>query len=553
MIKRFLEYKFLFLIVTFGFLIRLYQIELVPPSLNWDEVSHGYNAYSLLKTGKDEWGISLPLIFRAYGDYKLPVYIYLTALSESIFGLNAFAVRLPSLLAGTLVILATYFLAVLLFKSKKMALTLAFLVAVSPWSFFLSRIALEANLSLLFVVSGVCLFVLGLQRKNLILPLAIFLLGLSVWTYNSARIFTPLIMVVVLILYREKLFQIVRSRKVLLFTSLSILLIFFVPMFLQLLSNVGRARYENIQILDQGAIGQINELRQRFNLPASLERAIFNKGTYFAASFGLNYIKYFSPQFLFLNGGDNYQFSIPGKGLVFIATAPFLLYGLWSMVRYRKNKKIKLILLWLLLSPIAGSVTREAPHVLRGIFMLVPVLAISAYGMISLENKLKTKYLSFIFILLNFFYFTDYFNIYHTEYRQNYSWVWQYGYKEAMNYARENYDNYEKIIVTKKYGEPHEFALFYFPWQPKEYLADKNLIRFNQSNWFWVDSFDKFYFVNDWQIPKEGSEFVLESGLSFYCASCLLITSPSNAPDGWRKLDEIYFLDGSIAFEIYEH
>ncbi|MBU2577901.1 hypothetical protein KKA69_03645, partial [Patescibacteria group bacterium] len=70
----------LVLILFFSFLVRIYSLEKIPPSLNWDEVSHGYNAYSIIKTGKDEWGITLPLIFRAYGDYKLPFYIYLTTI-----------------------------------------------------------------------------------------------------------------------------------------------------------------------------------------------------------------------------------------------------------------------------------------------------------------------------------------------------------------------------------------------------------------------------------------------------------------------------------------
>ena len=89
-------YPILFLIVVLAFVLRFVQLDSLPPSLNWDEVSHGYNAYSILKTGKDEWGKFLPIIFRAYGDYKLPLYIYITAFSEFIFGLNEFAVRLPS-------------------------------------------------------------------------------------------------------------------------------------------------------------------------------------------------------------------------------------------------------------------------------------------------------------------------------------------------------------------------------------------------------------------------------------------------------------------------
>jgi hypothetical protein len=150
-----------------------------------------------------------------------------------------------------------------------------------------------------------------------------------------------------------------------------------------------------------------------------------------------------------------------------------------------------------------------------------------------------------------------YLNSYWNNYRKEFSWSWQYGYKEVVNYVKENYQKYDKVIITKKYGEPHEYFLFYWPWEPKEFQADPKLIRFFQSDWYWVDRFDKFYFVNDWDIPKEEWEsFTLESKKEMIdCRDikCLLITSPSNYPKTWNKLDTINFLDGNPAFEIYEN
>ena len=142
------------------------------------------------------------------------------------------------------------------------------------------------------------------------------------------------------------------------------------------------------------------------------------------------------------------------------------------------------------------------------------------------------------------------------EYREKYSWSWQYGYKQVVEYVKSNYTRYDKIIVTKKYGEPHEFFLFYWPWEPEEYRNDANLNRFYQSNWYWVDSFDKFYFVNDWQIVGDDPEvFVLESGGEVDCReiNCLLITSPGSVPTGWSKVKTINFLNGEPAFEIHEN
>jgi hypothetical protein len=126
-----------------------------------------------------------------------------------------------------------------------------------------------------------------------------------------------------------------------------------------------------------------------------------------------------------------------------------------------------------------------------------------------------------------------------------------------VSYIKENYEEYDKIIITKKYGEPHEFLLFFWPWDSQKYQDDPNLIRFEQSNWFWVDRFDKFYFVNDWEIPKEEGIFVLESEKEEVdCTTdlkCLLITSPANYPEDWKNLKVINFLNGEPAFEIYEN
>src|SRR3989344_6795333 len=112
----------LLLIVLLGFSVRVINLQSTPPSLNWDEVSHGWNAYSILKTGRDEWGKSFPITnFRAYGDYPLPLNLYLTIPFLFIFGLTDFAVRFPHALLGVLSVLSTYFLALGLTKKKNIA------------------------------------------------------------------------------------------------------------------------------------------------------------------------------------------------------------------------------------------------------------------------------------------------------------------------------------------------------------------------------------------------------------------------------------------------
>ena len=93
--------KLLILIVLIGTVLRFYQLGINPPSLTWDEPALGYHAYSLAIDGKDEFGRLLPITYlESFGDYKPPVYAYLTAPFVKFLGLNEAAVRFPSALFG---------------------------------------------------------------------------------------------------------------------------------------------------------------------------------------------------------------------------------------------------------------------------------------------------------------------------------------------------------------------------------------------------------------------------------------------------------------------
>ena len=167
-------------------------------------------------------------------------------------------------------------------------------------------------------------------------------------------------------------------------------------------------------------------------------------------------------------------------------------------------------------------------------------------GKFSKQYKLLT---SIIYIMIILFFAEKYLFNYFINYRINYSWSWQYGYQQVVDFTKEHYSEYDKVIVTKKYGEPHEYFLFFLKYDPAKYLSDPNAIKFFQSNWYWVDRFDKIYFVNDWQVK----ELVTESKVKIDCTKvkCLLITSPNNYPYGWHKIKTANFLDGNPAFEMY--
>jgi 4-amino-4-deoxy-L-arabinose transferase-like glycosyltransferase len=532
------------LLFVFAFFLRAYQIDSCPPALNWDEVSHGYNAYSLLKTGKDEWGEPWPLIFRAYGDYKLPLYIYLTLPAVDIFGLNPFSVRLVSILSGTALTLVVFALGLKVTKKFPLALLAGLLTALSPWTLFVSRLAAEANLSaFLFALGILGVYFWWEEKKRLGLSLAVIFWGLSLFAYNSARVIVPVFSLIIFIkAIKEKRWQE-------LFLPAALSLIFLIPLVAQIIDQSGRARFDLVSLIDQGAINRIIEKRQQSSWPEGLKKIAYNRPAYFVFEAGKNFLVNLTPEHLFLSGGSHYQFSLPGHGLLFSVTAPFFLFGLISLWQ---QKQARIIGIWFLLGILPSAITRDAPHALRSLFAAPAAILLITLGVSRTTEwfwqwlGVKDRLLLAIFtaaVFLSFFQWWDY---YLQVYPRSYGWSWQYGYKQVVGFLKDNHKDYKKVYFTKKQGEPHEFILFYWPWPPGEYQDQSQKKWDYHDNWYWVNQFDKFVFLNDWEVkeivgqPKEGKD------------KELLVTSPGNYPPGWSRLEVVNFPDGQVAFEILE-
>src|SRR5258708_8451685 len=133
-------------IVLLGFLLRTLSISDHSVGFTSDEASFGYDAYSILKTGEDQWGSTFPIVLKSFGDDKLPLYAYLDIPFVALLGLNETAVRLPNALLGTFAIVITFLLVRALFKREDVALLAPFLLAFFPGHVFFSRGAFESNL-----------------------------------------------------------------------------------------------------------------------------------------------------------------------------------------------------------------------------------------------------------------------------------------------------------------------------------------------------------------------------------------------------------------------
>lgn len=543
-------YLVLLLVVTLAFFLRYYKVTDIPPALNWDEVSIGYNAYSILKTGKDEWNQFLPVHFKAYGEYKLPVQIYASIPGIYFFGLNEMGVRITPVIYGTLTVLIMFFLGKVLFESEIAGLISAFLLAVSPWHIQLTRASFESSLATLWVVLGIWFLVKGFRdQKWLVFSMVPF--ALSVFTYNSARIFTPLFLFAVLLIYRKKLL----GYKKIVLISLLLFIVLLIPLAPFLFSGERSARYKLVSITDDpGLIPRINENRGHSNLPQPLPRLLHNKITYVAFYFSKNYLAHFTPQFLFISGAPHKQHHVQNMGELYYFQAPFLLLGLFALIKL-KNRFKGLLLAWVLLAFIPVAVTNDSiPHALRTLIAVPFYQLVSGLGFVfslkwfkKLSGFLKVGSMLILIaiVLVSIrYYLYQYYKVYPIAYSKD----WQYGYKQVVDYISNHKNEYDEIVFSRTYGEPHMFTLFYLNYDPAKYQNNPNLVRFETNDWVWVLKFDKFFFPD---LGDEGTKYqdIVKANPD---KKILFIGKSADFPKEIPRIFKVDFLNGESAFEVVE-
>jgi 4-amino-4-deoxy-L-arabinose transferase-like glycosyltransferase len=165
--KTFKRYEILLLafLLIFGLFLRIWKIDRAPIELFGDEIDAGIQAYSILKTGKDIFSNSYPIIFHSFSEYRLPVQIYSMVATIWIFGLNEVGVRFASVFFGLLSIIAIYLVTRELI-SKKIAFIAAFFLSISPWHLQFSRQANDSGFLLPFVLFGLWFFIKGLKKDR---------------------------------------------------------------------------------------------------------------------------------------------------------------------------------------------------------------------------------------------------------------------------------------------------------------------------------------------------------------------------------------------------
>lgn len=524
----------LLLIIALAFLLRLFKLGVNPPALYWDEASLGYNAYTIATSGKDEHGEFLPSArFMAFGDYKPPGYIYATVPSIWLFGLNEFSVRLPSMLAGLLMVVLTYFLTKELFGKSKVALLASFLLSVSAWAIHFSRAAFEANLAAFFNLAGIYFFLLSRRKKWNLMVSAVFFV-LSFYTFNANRIIAPLLLASLCFIDFRRIISI--SRKWII-TAIIISIILLLPSISYLNSPESRLRFQEVSIFNNLEPVKVANERIATDGSSWWAKLLHNRRVLFAGDFIKHYFDNFSLRFLFTHGDVNPRLAVQTMGQLYVWELPFLLVGIYALVK-RKEKNLPVILLWMLIAPIPAATARETPHALRILSILPTFQIIIAYGLYQLVSSTIGGALSghprgvfnafylLLFVIcfllsVNIYY---YLHDYYIHYPRDWSGEWQYGYKQMVEYVSKIENNYDHIYVTNSLGRPYIYFAFYKYYPQEKFLQDRN----SKRDWFGF-----------WDVKALGKiQFELDT-LTNASGRILLVNTKGNIPGDFKILQII--------------
>lgn len=458
--------------------VRVWRLGDLPAGFYIDEASFGYNAYSIHKTGADEFGNRFPLYTPSFGTGKNPVYLYATVVATWLFDLNEFSTRLPAAVFGILTVLFTIFLCEEITGRKYSGVIAGAFLALNPWHVFFSRFAVETTSMTCFISAGFLLLLKGLKKPRL-LPVAALVLGVGFYTYAPAIPFIFIMLAGFAVIFRKEISRIPASIKTL---SVALLIISCVP----------HAMY------DAGGGEQVSHLKNSFiTNPANDDgsRELLRKASWPGADatpvvmrsalFAKNYLSNYSPTYLFENGDlSSYRAHVRGFGPFLCFTALPLIAGLLAAL-FSKSPGMKFLLLWYVVFPIGAALSvQDYPSATRTFNALPCFQIFFAVGMIHIfefiRNRLTKSALStaiagafvLIFSISFMAEFAKFAIHYSVEYPKYSSIDWNYGFRDAINYSENSGSEYYQIVVSENIPFSYIYPLYYGKILPNSKSVD---------------------------------------------------------------------------------
>lgn len=520
--------KILLLILAASLFIRVWQLTTIPTGFHRDEALFGYEAYSILKTGRDQHGRFMPLDFEGFGIADYPLAVYMRVPSIAILGLNLFAMRVGMIPFALLTIYLIYKLTERFFKDRALGLIAATVAAFSSWHFFMSRAGYGIFIyALMLLLIGFYFLLFGRDRKQRIIG-GVFT-GLPLYTYASYYFFLPALLTAIFVLYfnefkRDKAFRAGYIAAIL--TTALAFVIFWNH-------NMRRAPQAAFYVNDAGIRFAWSDkpVGERFALGGSydlLEQVLHKPQLGYVYKAASNYFDSFSVGF-WLKSGRGFESNVSGFGnlllyepiLIFLGSA----YLLWKRSRFGL-----LLIFWVLAGPLATTFTKDLSS--TRLFHMVPALVIlEAVGIKALWDlilKIKPRTLTLLvfivvaapILFLNVLYFDAYFR-----HMSAYSGKWWFkGAIEIIDVV----DKYpgKKVYMNTKRDMFYVFVLFREKYDPALFQKTAKWETLPE-NFKTVSSFGRYNFVD-----KIDADWMCRDYESIYVEKVEEENEPSFVPDG---------------------
>jgi len=425
---------FLLVILAIAAFFRLWQLDSIPPGLYPDVAINGNDALDSLKTGQFK-------VFYPENNGREGLFIWLIALSFSIFGPSIWTIKIVPAIIGILTVFGLYLLTKELF-SRKIGLLASFFLAISFWHVNFSRIGFRAIMVPFILVFAFYFLFKGFRIEKRFNPrgcrgltsgvkpfiISGIFFGLGFYTYISYR-FVIFLLGPILIL-RKKYFRF--TIYCLLFTVLVAL-----PIGIYFLLNPGDffGRAAGVSIL--ASQNPVYELGKSL----ILHLGMFN-----------------------VYGDGNWRHNLSGSPELLWPVGIFFLIGfIYSIV-----KKYWFLISWFFIFLLPGILSYEGiPHSLRVIGTMPAVFIFAGLGACLVFEQLKkfskTKKQVFAFYLCIFIFLATLVYAEFDKYFEQWAKkpevadVFSKNYVELGNYLNSLPDNVLKYVIVNQPGVPVPF------------------------------------------------------------------------------------------------
>jgi len=455
---------FLVTILVVAAFLRLWQLGAVPVGVTNDELGYIYNAYSVAKTGSNVFGEHLPfLTWMIKGSFPfLPVPIYFSVPFFWAFPLSAFTGRLPAAILGIIDVYLLYILVQQLFQKRNLALLSAFFLAISPWHLHFSRSAYDTNYSLFFFLLGLVLYIFEIEKKKMpFFSLLCFLL--AIFSYRAMNIiFVPL--VVVLFWYGYVALKIQKRQAVVFFTGVFVILLsLLVVILINGKGYTAEANIFNDPKMQESLDTQIREAKG----PLFVRRLFLNKFTYAAYRLRENYLKGYSPDFLFLYTEPSKIYSIWSRGRIYFIDAIFIFLGIIYLYK-EKRKQATFIFGMVLIGGLPGMLG-GFPYSSRNFFLAAFLPLLVAGGVLFATEVRHTKKLVIGVIIVMYLYsFGSYVFDYYGRYAYYGAEAWAKSLKDVSTIILSSRTKFNEIVVGRASFVDFIQYAFYTNLEPRQ-------------------------------------------------------------------------------------